>query len=102
MDRASGEEKEKMLTFLSALQSPSHQDEINGYMLSTERSSSPTKIIQEDTIAPTVVATQNVDMFSVSAPPQIEKTAEEKSLEMMKKLAEDVFDPTEDPDKTVS
>ena len=71
-------------------------------MLSTERSSSPTKIIQEDTIAPTVVATQNVDMFSVSGPPQIEKTAEEKSLEMMKKLAEDVFDPTEDPDKTVS
>ena len=104
MDRASGEEKEKMLTFLNALQSPSHQDEINGYMLSTEHSkdetiSSPTKIIKEDAIAPIVVASQNADIFSVSQPPP--KTNEERSLEMMKKLAEEVFDPTEDADETV-
>ena len=95
-----------MMTFLNALQTPSHQDEINGYVLSTERSKDETilstqKVIQENTIAPTSVASQNADMFSVNTSPKA-KTNEERSLEMMRKLAEDVYDPTENADETVS
>ena len=55
-----------MLTFLNALQSPSHLDDINGYMLSTERQqpNNPTmglqaskgKVVQEDLVTATVEA----------------------------------------------
>jgi len=92
LDKASGEEKEKMLSLLNALQSPSNQDKINSYRLSTEQHKEetmtlPTPVqVQEEVLIASTTGTQHAEM----------PFKEDNSIEMMKKLADDVFDPTEE------
>ena len=97
-----------MLSLLNALQTPSHQDEINGYVLSTERKNSdiinlaPPKPIQENVFTAASVSIQNKENSQTKLVDEKVKNEEEKALEMMRKLAEEVFIPDNDSDVTVS
>lgn len=109
LDQASGEEREKMLSLLNAMQEPSNESFINSYMLSTKsadndnpghsgqqhgNNSSTRQHVDEEVI-------QSVDdSMQYSEEPSLALSEQEKTMSQMQRLAAEVFDPTEEDNKS--